>query len=157
VNPVVKRIDKYYGYARGIAGDLGEDLVHHVILNNKLLDKCKEVNKKALDRYVHLTLEREYRNKSSKFYRKYRKPELTKQHIDDTPTGGYDTIRLHTILLQLENEGYTLEVKVFKQCYLTGTSEFSFSQRSGVDRKAIGKLCTFVKEEIRKRYVIELD
>tara|TARA_R110000772_G_scaffold123755_14_gene230175 strand:- start:2695 stop:3153 length:459 start_codon:yes stop_codon:yes gene_type:complete len=150
-------LDKYYGYARKIAGKLGEDLLHHVICENGLLEKLKDVHLNAVDRYVYLTLLNEYTNKKSKFYRLYIRPELEPVEIDDAPTKGYDTIPINTILLILELEGYELEVKVFRECYFLNRSELSFSKRSGTDYRAIQKMCKFVKNEIRKRYVLELD
>jgi hypothetical protein len=154
---VVERIDKYYGYAHKIAGDLGQDLVHFLISDKGLLEKTKNVHQKALDRYVHVSLEREYRDKSSKFYKKYVKPDVSTDQIDDTPTKGYDTIPIHRILLELEIEGHTYEVKVFKQCYFLNISELEFSRRSAVDYRVIRKMCTFVKDQIRERYEFELD
>lgn len=157
MNLFLQRIDKYYGYSKKIAGSLGSDLMHFLISDKDLLEKVEKVNDKALDRYVYLALHREYTDKSSKFYKKYIKPDTCTVQIDDTPSNGYDTIPIHKILLQLEIEGYELQVKVFKNCYFLGVSEFEFSRRSGTDYRAIKKICNFVKDEIRKRYVIELD
>jgi len=157
MNLFEQRLDKYYGYAFKIAGALGEDLMHHVIIENKLIERCDKVNENALDRYVYLALEREYHSKKSKFFRLYIKPERNVQDFDDTPTKGYDTIKLHTFLLQLENEGYSMEVRVFKECYLLGSSEYEFSKRSNTHRDSIRKICKFIKNEIVKRYDIELD
>lgn len=153
----IDRLDKYYGYGGKIAGDLGKDLVHFLISDKGILDKTETVKPEALDRYVYVAMEREYQTKSSKFYKKYIKPDLNTDQIDTTPAKGYDSIPIHKILLQLEIEGYTWEVKVFKQCYFLNQSELSFSKRSGVDYRTIRKMCTFVKNEIKERYVIELD
>ena len=132
---VIERIDKYYGYARKIAGDLGEDLMHHVILESDLLNKSEQVHENALNRYVHVTLQNAYTNRR----------------------GGFDIMPVHTILLALENEGHKLEVKVFKECYLLGKSELSFSKRTNTDYRVIRKMCKFVKDQIKERYVIEMD
>ncbi len=88
MNLVVQRIDKYYGYARSIAGDLGQDLMHYLISDKGLLQKTEKVHEKALDRYVYLSLQREYTSKSSKFYKKYIKPDTSTEQIDDTPLKG---------------------------------------------------------------------
>lgn len=154
---LIDRIDKYYGYASSIAGDLGQDLIHFLISDKGLLEKTKNVNDNALDRYVYLSIKREYTDKNSRFYKKHIRPDLNTIQIDDTPTKGYDGIPIHKILLQLEIEGYNLEVKVFKQCYFLDQSELAFSKRSSVDYRVIRKMCKFVKEEIRKRYEFELD
>lgn len=154
---VVQRLDKYYGYANSIAGDLGHDLMHFLISDKGLLKKTEKVHENALDRYVYRSLLNEYTSKKSKFYKKYIKPDLSTDQIDDTPLKGYDTIPIHTILLELEIEGHNLEVKVFKQCYFLDQSELAFSKRSGVDYRVIRKMCKFVKDQIRERYVIELD
>ena len=136
---------------------MGEDLLHHVIVENNLIEKVKNVNCNAINRYVYRSLLNEFTNKSSKFYKLYIKPSVSNVKIDDTNSKGYDTIPIHTILLKLETEGHKLEVKVFKECYLLNVSEFEFSRRSNIDYRVIVKMCKFVKEEIRKRYVIELD
>ena len=154
---MLDNLDKYYGYARKIAGDMGEDLLHHLIAEKGLIDKVNNVNENAVDRYVYTALFREYITKGSKFHTSYVKPSIDIIQIDDTPTKGYDTIPIHTILLRLENEGHNLEVKVFKECYLLNRSELAFSKRSGTDYRVIRKMCKFVKDEIRKRYVLELD
>jgi len=152
---MLDNLNKYYGYARKIAGDLGEDLLHYLIAEKGLIEKTVKVHPNALDRYVYTSLLRTFTDKSGMFYRSYLKPLREPVEIDDTPAKGYDSIAMHTILLKLENEGYNLEVKVFKECYLLGRSELSFSKRSGTDYRVIRKMCKFVKDEIKKRY--ELD
>jgi len=154
---VIERIDKYYGYARKIAGDLGEDLMHHVILESDLLNKSEQVHEKALNRYVHVTLQNAYINRRGKFFKKYRSFEVETFEFEHIETGGYDIMPVHTILLALENEGHKLEVKVFKECYLLGKSELSFSKRTNTDYRVIRKMCKFVKDQIKERYVIEMD
>tara|TARA_R110002020_G_C15993039_1_gene749497 strand:- start:247 stop:705 length:459 start_codon:yes stop_codon:yes gene_type:complete len=148
-------LDKYYGYARKIAGDLGEDLVHHLVIEGDILNRLQTVQ--AKDRYMYVTLFNAYTNSSSSFYKKYIKPTKEIIEADTTPSSGYDIIPIHTILLSLENEGNNMEVKVFKECYLLGKSEYEFSKRSGIDYRVIVKMCNYIKNEIRERYVYELD
>lgn len=151
-------IEKYYQYAKGIARDKGEDLLHHLIVESNILEKLKNVHAKARDRYMYRALLNEYTNKKSKFYRVYIRPDVEKIEPDTSPVNGYDIIPVHTILLSLENEGYKLEVKVFKECYLTKTNKSELARRTGTDKRAITAICDFVKNEIKKRYnVTELD
>jgi hypothetical protein len=150
-------IEKYYRYARGISNYYGDDLLHHLIVENDILNKLEKVHEKARDRYMYRALLNEFTNKKSKFYRIAIKPDVEKIEADTTPASGYDIIPVHTILLSLENEGYKLEVKVFKECYLANTSKSELSRRTKTDKRAITSICDFVKNEIRNRYVRELD
>jgi hypothetical protein len=141
--------EKYYKYAKKIAGCLGEDLFHHVYL------KIQGKDIQHLDSYIFTAMRNEFHDKRSSFYKQYRQ---THQEIENNTVqeeieqiNNYDTITLQTVLLSLEIEGYEIEVKTFKECYFIG-SKRSFSIKTGIDIRTIDKICNFVINEIKKRY-----
>jgi hypothetical protein len=141
--------EKYYKYARKIAGSLGEDLFHHVYI------KIQGKDIQNLDSYIFTAMRNEFHDKRSSFYKQYRQ---THQEIENNTVqeefeqiNNYDTITLQTVLLSLEIEGYEIEVKTFKECYFIG-SKRSFSIKTGIDIRTIDKICNFVINEIKKRY-----
>ena len=145
---IVSRIDKYYGYAKKIAGSLGDDLLHHVLLELKFFEG-KNINEAALDRYIYVSLRNAYHNKRSKFYKEYIK--TPDENPDDTPSGDYDAIRVHKILLELEIEGHERHVQVFKECYF-GQGKKALCRNSGLHYRTVQRICNLVKEEIKDRY-----
>lgn len=142
----VANIDKYYGYARKIAGTLGNDLLHSI------LERIPN-DTKHLDSYVYTTLRNEFYNPSSPFNKAYRPQVFATFDEDQTPT--HDVNLLYKILLDLEIEGYEREVKIFKECYFA-TNQSLFAKKTNINRKIINKICMFVKQEIQNRYA-ELD
>jgi hypothetical protein len=141
--------EKYYKYARKIAGCLGDDLFHHVYI------KIQGKDIQHLDSYIFTAMRNEFHDKRSSFYKQYRQ---THQAIENNTVqeeiehiNNYDTITLQTVLLSLEIEGYEIEVKTFKECYFIG-SKRSFSIKTGIDIRTIDKICNFVINEIKKRY-----
>jgi hypothetical protein len=141
------RIEQYYDYAERIAPGLGRDIVHHIAME-------LPQNIQNIDAYVHTSIRNAYRNKRSSFNRLYRPEDYSElPDIQDVSYNDktYDAILLHTVLLELEIEGYSLYVSVFKDCYL-GSSIRDFAERTGIDRRTITKICKFVQNEITKRY-----
>ena len=132
---------KLYKYARKIAGEDGEDLLHHCFL----LVYNKEIE--HFETYMYRVMLNEFTNQNSS----YNKQRQTIVEVDETESSEYDINTLHTILLQLETEGYQMHVKIFKECYFV-SSISSFSNKSNIDRRVIAKICNFVKQEIKKRY-----
>ena len=141
-------IDNLYSYAEKLAGDLGKDLVHHCYL------KCLNVSADSKQAYLLTVIRNEWLNKKSEFHKLYGNETSIERDVKETvsETSKYDSITLHTVLLSLENDGYMDEVFVFKQCYLSET-QMSFSKRSGINLKTVKKICNFVKNKIRERYV----
>lgn len=135
--------DKYYKYARSIAGSLGNDLYHHVLIKIQ----GKEV--KHMDSYIYRSMLNEFHDKKSSFSKLYNPIVVDK--IDDIESKSYDVLILYSILLSLENEGFTLEVAVFKDCYF-GSSVQKVVNKTKLSKRTIVKICTFVKSEIVKRY-----
>lgn len=135
-------LPKYYRYARSIAKDLGDDLLHHVILKIH----GKSIN--HIDSYIYRTMLNEFNNKNSEFNKTYRSKEPVVEYHE---SNGYDVHILNKIFLQLEMEGYKLEVRIFKDCYL-GSSIRTMSDQMNVDRRTIRKICKFVQDEITTRY-----
>jgi hypothetical protein len=145
----MREYEKYYKYARKIAGCLGDDLFHHVYI------KIQGKDIQHLDSYIFTAMRNEFHDKRSSFYKQYRQ---THQEIENNTVqeefeqiNNYDTITLQTVLLSLEIEGYEIEVKTFKECYFIG-SKRSFSIKTGIDIRTIDKICNFVINEIKKRY-----
>ncbi len=145
-NDFVNNIELYYSYAERIAPGYGHDIVHHI---------CTEIPNKVdnIDAYVHTSIRNAYRNKHSSFNRLFN-PQLIKE-LPDIESDGvtYDSILLHTIFLEMEIEGFSLEVSVFKDCYF-GSSIAKFSKKTGINERTIVKICKFVRNEIIRRYTV---
>jgi hypothetical protein len=145
-----KSIEKYYRYAEYIAGVNGKDLLHHVYL--ELPEDLSHVKNK--DAYIQKCLVHAYYTKKSS-YNKLHNPlgsELLndiEQKFEDPCL--FDSHLLHRILLQLEIEGYTTEVRVFKDCTLNSSIRV-LSKKSKIHRQTITKICKFIENEIRIRY-----
>lgn len=147
----IDRIESFYSYAERLAPGYGHDVVHHII-------DIIPSNIKQIDPYVKKTIRNELFNRSSSFNRLFRPihfNELVDVEQIESSIENYDAILLHRIFLEMEIDGYELEVKVFKDCYL-GSSVDGFSKQSKLSRKTITKICNFVKHEIIRRYT-ELD
>jgi hypothetical protein len=145
--------DEIYSYANKIAGELGNDLVHHVYL--KMHDKSI----KNHNAYFKTCIKNDYYNKDSTFNRLYRLDELEINDIEDVYviSDNYDSQLLHKIFLQLEIEGYSKHVQVYKDCKLVG-SVSKFTKASKINERTITKICKFVHNEIIKRYnALDLD
>jgi hypothetical protein len=143
----VNSIDEFYQYAEKIAPGYGKDIVHHIA--TELPNDIKNINA-----YVHTSIRNAWRNKRSSFNKIYRPQQY--QELPDVPEieyngTKYDAILLHRIFLELEIEGYSLEVSVFKDCYL-GSSITAFAEKTDIDYRVIKKICNFTKNEIIKRY-----
>lgn len=139
----LENLEKYYKYARSIANDLGEDLLHHVLLNIQ----GKKIE--HIDAYIYRSMRNEWVNQKSRFNKLYRFKDEIIDYSESCVK--YDAILLHKILLELENEGMELEVTVFKDCYL-GSSINDVSIRTKTCHRTIIKICNFVKDEIIHRY-----
>jgi len=151
MDEIVKNIDKYYNYARIIGGDLSHDIVHHVIME-------LPSNIRKPDAYMKTCIRNAYYNKKSTFNKLYR-PNYTEEieDIEDVKINSvnYDAMLLHRIFLELENEGYGMQVQVYKDCTLV-SSISKFSRNSNINPRTINKICKFVHNEIIRRYT-ELD
>lgn len=145
--------DEIYSYANKIAGELGNDLVHHVYL------ETRHQNPNNKNAYFKNAIRYQYYNKDSTFNKLYRLNELEINDIEDVHiiSDNYDSQLLHKILLQLEIEGYSDQVQVYKDCKLVG-SVYNFSRESKISRQTITKICKFVHNEIIRRYnALDLD
>lgn len=147
MNDIKSDLNEVYLYAKRIAGELGNDLVHHVYL--KLYDKQIE-NRNA---YFKTCIKNDYYNKNSTFNKLYRLDECDLNDIEEIhiTSINYDSQLLHKIFLQLEMEGYSKQVQVYKDCKLVG-SVSSFSKESKINNRTITKICNFVHNEIIRRY-----
>ena len=142
-----KSIEKYYRYAEYLAGKNGKDLLHHVYL--ELPDNIRHE-----DAYVWKCLVHAYYGKNSTYNKLYNPLgteliEDVEQKFEDPCL--FDSQLLHKILLQLEIEGFTTEVRVFKDCTLNSSIRV-LSAKSKINRRTITKICKFIENEIRIRY-----
>jgi len=145
-----KSIEKYYRYAEFLAGENGKDLLHHVYL--ELPEDLSYI--KNPDTYIQKCLFHAYYGKTSSYNKLHNLlvSELT-DDIEQTYEEPclFDSQLLHKILLQLEIEGYTTEVRVYKDCMLNSSIRV-LSKKSNIHRQTITKICKFIENEIRIRY-----
>lgn len=145
----VDNIESFYCYAECLAPGYGHDVVHHII------DIVPD-NVKQIEPYVKKTIRNELFNRKSSFNKLFRPinlDELIDVEQIEFKYKNYDAILLHRIFLEMEIEGYELQVQVFKDCYF-GSSVYSFSKQSKLSRKFITKICKFVQDEIIRRYTL---
>lgn len=144
----IENIDELYTYAKHLAGDLGCDLVHHVLV--------EQVNKRYSKdlAYTKYCIRNAYYNPKSTFNKLYNPLGMDELHdIEDIhhDTNNYDSQLLHRIFLELELEGYGLEVQVYKDCTLVG-SLTKLSKSTKLNPRTITKITKFVHNEIIRRY-----
>lgn len=147
MNLTTDQINKYYGYAYSIAGDLYMDLFHHVYL--ELPDNIKHP-----DAYIYRSMFNAYTNKKSTFNKLYHITD--NEPCDSVPIttsshSKYDSFLLHKILLELEQDGFDREVLVYKEVKFT-SNIVEFSKKVNINRRTISKIINFIDNEIRTRY-----
>lgn len=143
----IDRIESFYTYAERLAPGYGCDVIHHII-------DIIPSNVKQIDPYVKKTIRNELFNRSSSFNRLFRPihfNELVDVEQIESSIENYDAILLHKIFLEMEIDGYGLEVKVFKDCYL-GSSITKYCKQTKLNHRTITKICKFVQDEIIRRY-----
>ena len=144
---IVNNINKYYRLSKSIAGNLGDDLLHHTLITFK---NKRKLTGDDLYRYFATVLRNEFLNKSSKFNKDFRQETFVE--IETETTNEYDTGKLNDILQELSNKGHSIEVEVFKQAYLK-SSVTDVAKKLNVSRRHLySKYITFVKTEIKNRY-----
>ena len=139
--------DKLYAFAYKIAGQNGDDLLHHTLVENDFFRKVDAVNIYA---YIYQVMRNEYYNKKSNFNKKYnlRQDEIEVFEFDST---GYSIQDVHRILLQLENEGYNMQVSVFRESFFNiGLNKLA--ERTDVHQRTIRRINKWVSNEIKQRY-----
>jgi len=143
---IIKRLDKYYGYARSIAGSDGVDLLHDLLL--RLPKNLDTSIPQRLDRYIYLSLSNEYHNKKSAFNKLYYPLKEEVEYFE----GGYDIVQLNKILLELEIDGFEKEVMIFRDSYF-GSNEYTVSKQENMTRYKVKRACDTIKQQIKERYV----
>lgn len=144
-----KQIQKYYGYAHAIAGELYRDLFHHVYC--ELPDGIQHP-----DAYIYRAMFNAYTNKKSTFNKLYRIEDCDQDFTQvDEPQqhSKYDSFLLHKILLELEMEGLEMEVSIYKEVRLVSNC-VKLSKKIGITPKTLSKIVNFIEDEIRNRYLI---
>lgn len=144
----IENIDELYSYAKRIAGCLGCDLVHHVLL--EMPDK--PIRNRTT--YLKACIRYQYFNRESTFNKLYNPIGLDEiSDIEDVhhQPDKYDSQLLHRILLEMEREGYGMEVQVYKDCTLV-SSVVGFARNVNLNPRTITKITKFVHNEIIRRY-----
>lgn len=144
----VDNINELYTYAKHFAGDLGQDLVHHILLEHSTRKYSKDTA------YLKNCIRNAYFNPKSTFNKLYHPLGLDELNdIEDIhhQSDNYDPQLLHSIFLQLEIEGYGLEVQVYKDCTFA-SSIVKFSKTTQINPRTITKITKFVHNEIIRRY-----
>ena len=141
---LIENLDKYYGYAKKIAGSDYMDLMHHCL--ELIPDDVKHI-----DAYTFITLRNEYINPKSKYNKLYN-PKAYEENIITDSTATYDTNLLYKILLELEDEGLIWEVTIFKRCYLFSSFKDTH-KRTGLSYYKLRQICNYIQTEIKHRYV----
>lgn len=142
---IVGSIAKYYSIANKIAGDNGNDLLHHVLINFK---NKRKLTGDDLFFYFNKILRNEYYNKESTF-NKLHGPCAIQEDIEYY-TSEYDTGKLHDILDSIEDRK---AVEIFKRCYFESNVR-TVAKELNVSRPTLYRnYLIFVKEEIKKHYV----
>lgn len=163
-------VDKFYRVARNYVGDLNRDLVHHVY--EKTHDRLPKDNPEG---YFYRAMKNELRG-DSKFRKQYdrvkteyvrhqRNPEDDDSMFEydveavygvNDPREVYtlldiDPDRVNSILQEISNDGFRLEVKVFIEMAVDRTAN-ELSEITGVRYKNLLKVRNFVRDEVIKRY-----
>jgi hypothetical protein len=145
-------MDKFYLIAKSIAGELGNDLVHHTFLLMPDIDL--EIN----GGYFVNAMKLQYYSKRSSFNKNFR-PDYSPLNFDLTDTIEdesikYDANLLHKIFLELEIDGLGYEVGIYKEATLV-SSQIKVAKRLKKSRwRTISPICKQINNEIRKRYEI---
>lgn len=136
---------KLYTSAENIGGDLGSDLLHHVFI--QVESKLNGIDNK--EGYIYRVMINQWKNRNSDFCKKYR--NLYKEYTPkELPLSNINTEILHQIISDIENEGFELEVFVFREHLKKTTKELTES--IGIRYVTAKKIINFVTAEIKKRY-----
>lgn len=150
-NYIIIDLDKYYSLANKIAGEQGNDLLHTFLLS---FENKRNLKGDDLFRYVTRILKNEAYRKDSKFNKQFN--PCTDVDFDYDNTKCYDTVQLYEILEQLRDEGYEYKVNMFLDVMSKKTTVQQIAKEMQVSRMYIYRnFITFVKNEIKKRYVVE--
>tara|TARA_R110000822_G_scaffold26529_7_gene79823 strand:- start:650 stop:1114 length:465 start_codon:yes stop_codon:yes gene_type:complete len=144
---IIEEIDKYYDIAIKIAGEDGDDLLHHVLMN---FDNKRKLKGNDLTYYFTCILRNEYRNRRSSFHKLHSREEL-KEDIEYFESTNYDGDQLNDILKELSKDN-SEAVDIFKRCYFESSVK-QVAKELGVSKMTIYRnYITFIKNEIKKRY-----
>lgn len=138
-------VQKFYDIAKRYVGDLNKDLVHHTFI--KIDGRIPKTNP---DGYFYRSMKNELRSDST-FRKQYDSVKTIPEPVSDEEITLLDTDRVQSILNDISNEGFRLEVKVFIEL-ATESSSRELSGITGVRRDNLLKIRNFVKTEILKRY-----
>jgi hypothetical protein len=145
-------MDKFYSIAKSIAGELGNDLVHHTFLLMPDIDL--EINAG----YFVNAMKLQFYSKRSSFNKNFR-PDYSPLTFDLTDTiedesVKYDANLLHKIFLELEIDGLGYEVGIYKEATLVSNKTKVAKRLKKSVCQTISPICKQINNEIRKRYEI---
>lgn len=142
---IIGSISKYYSIANKIAGEHGNDLLHHVLINFK---NKRKLTGDDLFFYFNKILRNEYYNKKSTFHKLH--TITTIEQPIEYHESEYDSEQLHDILNQIPNQK---AVEIFKRCYFDSNVQ-TVAKELNVSKMTIYRnYIKFVKEEIKRNYV----
>lgn len=142
---IIGSIQKYYSIANKIAGEDGNDLLHHVLINFK---NKRKLTGDDLFFYFNKILRNEYYNKKSTFHKLHTITAISEPI--EYYSSIYDHEQLHDILNQIPNKK---AVEIFKRCYFDSNVQ-TVAKELNVSKMTIYRnYIKFVKEEIKKHYV----
>lgn len=139
---LINNLERYYDYARKLAGKNGEELLHSII--ERIPDNLN--NPPA---YIRRVIWINYIDPDSDFNKAIRPTKPFEHEYHES--NGHDVNDLYRILLELEIEGYQREVAVFKECYFA-SNKLDVSKKIDINYKTITNICNFVLNEIKERY-----
>ena len=135
-----EQYSKFLKMAKVIAGVHAQDILHDALI---LIDGKQMED---IDSYIFITMRNRYIN-FLKEEKKHLHEPIIEYYETDTPSIHY----LNQVLLELENEGFTNEVSIFKESNF-GSNMTTAAKRIGRSYGYVFYKCKFIKEEIKKRY-----
>lgn len=148
----MKTFDKFYQIGNSIAGELGNDLVHHCYL------LMPEIDLETKGGYFVRTMINEFYNSKSRFSKLYRPNyssldfDVQEQAKDESQS--YDANLLHKIFLELEIEGMEYEVSIYKEAMLVSNKSQVAKRLKKSRPRTIIPICDLIQKEIKERYEV---
>ncbi len=136
--------DKLYKFAFKIAKYEGKELLHHCLAKTDIAKATKDPHT-----YLFSVMKNEYYNRKSEWNKQKQRQEF--ELCNTESINRYDINLLHTIFMQLSNEGMKKEVDIFKEVKFTSTIG-KVANRRGMSRYRIRIILKTIQDEIIRRY-----
>jgi hypothetical protein len=133
-------LSKLYSIAERRHGQIGKDVVHDLF--------CKFGLDLPSDAYLNTCIQH---NRPQPIQERF---ENFDPFEEEDPQDGQFESTLRTLSTAVNNvrQSYELEVDTFLECHVNSNYK-SFSERSGIARSVLEKICKFVKHEILKEFI----